>query len=885
MALIECSKRSGSACVKTFEYAHIEVEDLSSAQVPAGGTSDVHRGDARFWCLRVDGYEGQSDWVDVSGVLYGLQGDDDATASATLTVGEDGGRRLRLTLRRAKRPPAGLFDDDAEISQTLELCCAAVVVDRTGLGLGVSHRDRVARPSPRSAVGGHPAVMVDASPHGGVVLEAPFAGGVAKSQPLVPAAAFAAGDGAHAPAALAAGRAPLREVGVYDATPGDGPATWVVVPRVALAHGCDAYRGAALHARQSGEADAAVVLAFGEAAPLYWTRAAPPYAWEFALAAPGAAPAWSGPVAPRAYERAAPGEGLDAALAGGARVVVEPRDEAATFALSLAAPRAAAAAAAAAAAPRGAAGEARVSAASVKLTFPAAGLEVRVPNGVALSRGVPARAALDDPVPCSFETVALGRIAPVGASTRGRRRQPSRALEATARRREEDPAQVAADGVARCKCDVRGLLVRDLAHASGSPALAFVTQGLAWRDGAPPPGDEEYFLRVAARLAPRRGAARGALAGAVEVGDAGLSLCEAALWRALAAADGARKGYAAARPADFAARARPPAERFDVDRVTCAAFSLFPVSLAPDPGARHRLARAVDDAQPAAKFVAGVLAAFPRLAISDAELHFDTSELRPRGPRSLGDVLDAVGDVYKGQLKQRWWSLASSLSLEPAPRRRAAPPPAPPPAPPRAAAAAPRAAPPPAAAGDYTVVVHRGGALGLVVAWTADGAPFVSRRKAAGDADAARALEPVAEGDALVAVGGREAAALTADELVGRMRERPLALRFRRAAPAPAAAAPAAAAPARVELTIPASEKLLGFSVGVRPSERGDCLVVTNVRARSPLDDAGVAPGARLLALNGDDVAHLSLDELTAKARPLANTDRTVVLAVDAPPR
>lgn len=41
-----------------------------------------NRGDARFWCLRVDGYEGQSDWVDVSGVLYGLQGDDDATASA-----------------------------------------------------------------------------------------------------------------------------------------------------------------------------------------------------------------------------------------------------------------------------------------------------------------------------------------------------------------------------------------------------------------------------------------------------------------------------------------------------------------------------------------------------------------------------------------------------------------------------------------------------------------------------------------------------------------------------------------------------------------------------------------------------------------------------------
>ena len=141
----------------------------------------------------------------------------------------------------------------------------------------------------------------------------------------------------------------------------------------------------------------------------------------------------------------------------------------------------------------------------------------------------------------------------IGRIGRARRGLDARRVETVARARSDvastrrAPAQVAADGVARCKCDVRGLLVRDLAHASGSPALAFVTQGLAWRDGAPPPGDEEYFLRVAARLAPRRGAARGALAGAVEVGDAGLSLCEAALWRALAAADGARKGYAAAR--------------------------------------------------------------------------------------------------------------------------------------------------------------------------------------------------------------------------------------------------------------------------------------------------------------------------------------------------
>ena len=88
-----------------------------------------------------------------------------------------------------------------------------------------------------------------------------------------------------------------------------------------------------------------------------------------------------------------------------------------------------------------------------------------------------------------------------------------------------------------------------------------------------------------------------------------------------------------------------------------------------------------------------------------------------------------------------------------------------------------------------------------------------------------------------------------------------------------------------VELTIPDTEKLLGFSVGVRPRAGGDCLVVTNVRALSVLHDHGVEAGARLVKLNGDDVAHFSLDDLTAKARALANTTRRVVLAIDpAPP-
>ena len=50
----------------------------------------------------------------------------------------------------------------------------------------------------------------------------------------------------------------------------------------------------------------------------------------------------------------------------------------------------------------------------------------------------------------------------------------------------------------------------------------------------------------------------------------------------------------------------------------------------------------------------------------------------------------------------------------------------------------------------------------------------------------------------------------------------------------------------------------------------GGRLVVISVRDASPLAMRGVGPGARLLTLNGEDVAHVSPAELSARAASLA---------------
>ena len=104
---------------------------------------------------------------------------------------------------------------------------------------------------------------------------------------------------------------------------------------------------------------------------------------------------------------------------------------------------------------------------------------------------------------------------------------------------------------------------------------------------------------------------------------------------------------------------------------------------------------------------------------------------------------------------------------------------------------------------------------------------------------------------------------------MAKLKARPVALRFRRGQRPPSEK--------RLELVIPASERLLGFSVGRAAGK----LVVTAVREPSVLHEAGVASGARLLTLNGEDVSGISLEELTARAQRLANTRRVLVLAVD----
>ena len=82
---------------------------------------------------------------------------------------------------------------------------------------------------------------------------------------------------------------------------------------------------------------------------------------------------------------------------------------------------------------------------------------------------------------------------------------------------------------------------------------------------------------------------------------------------------------------------------------------------------------------------------------------------------------------------------------------------------------------------------------------------------------------------------------------------------------------------AEVEVVVPASHEKLGFSV----TSTGGRLVVISVRDASPLAMRGVEPGARLLTLNGEDVAHCSPVELSARAASLAGVERVVVLAVD----
>ena len=261
----------------------------------------------------------------------------------------------------------------------------------------------------------------------------------------------------------------------------------------------------------------------------------------------------------------------------------------------------------------------------------------------------------------------------------------------------------------------------------------------------------EFFLRAAARI-DRKLAAR------FLPGDVRVALRERCARRCVGVLQAMRRAWASEQLIETSAP-----DSYVVNLIRCGRFAVAPLSLVPDAAARVELAHALEEEGGVLGWAVSLLSSFPRLAVVDAELDFTGADIRPTTRHlTAGGVLGEVALLYGEQLKQSWWSIATSLSLN-------------------------------------------------------GGAP--ARRPSA----------------------------------------------------------------RRVEVVVPASHEKLGFSV----TSTGGQLVVISVRDASPLSVRGVGPGARLLTLNGEDVAHVSPAELSARAASLAGMERVVVLAVDdvgAPP-
>ena len=255
----------------------------------------------------------------------------------------------------------------------------------------------------------------------------------------------------------------------------------------------------------------------------------------------------------------------------------------------------------------------------------------------------------------------------------------------------------------------------------------------------------EFFLRAAARIDRK-------LAVRFLPGDCQVTLRERCARRCVGVLQNMRRAWASEQLIET-----PAPDTYVVDLIRCGRFAVAPLSLVPDAATRVELAHALEDEGGVLGWAVSLLSSFPRLAVVDAELDFTGADIRPgRTPLTAGGVLGEVALLYGEQLKQSWWSIATSLSLN-------------------------------------------------------SGAP---------------------------------------------------------ARPPPQR---------RVEVVVPASHEKLGFSV----TSTDGRLVVISVRDASPLSARGVGPGARLLTLNGEDVAHVSPAELSARAASLAGMERVVVLAVD----
>lgn len=848
---------------------------------------DLRFVDARFWCTRLDGYEEQSDWIDTAVVSAAdpmpAGADDSRSEAARLVVATSAGDddeyglsslSLALEINRSRHSLSSDplmsttredFGDDDDYQRAeriagvidLELCCSLLCVDSgTGLDLDFLGRTEASLsssmrrlrslaaaseeyPGNSSSRGASRHKMVDATTHAALVLEATVdttvrrrslltedtSSAARRSAPFVPAAALASQH--HGRVALVSPRADgLVEVGFFEQAIGQ-QRVLNFVPRIAITHRAASCADMDLVARQSRRDEhetqtvAAIAEFDGNAAPFYWRRASAPFALEVAWL-PRRKRRQSGPlvwtraIQARAFEEGQEDEGVLLELPLAQKQVhracvlkLRRRTHAATFELV-----------------------------AMDLSFPAKSPSL-VTNTV---------------------TTNSGTLRP-SSSFRG----------------------------ARLEVESMCVLVADLEFACTNVALAVSTKtdgsrlglaelaGLSVRDCATDTlalstvGDA-MALRATARLRPASIGARhvGQLAGAIEIGDAALSLSEASVWRLV---DAARKACAAC-DRELFERQRQPPTLVEVEVVRLSPLCLSPVTLLADSAARRELTRSLPQNQGGGgssvvmRLSLSLLSAFPKLALENAEVQFDAAEVKPRpSVVSLNDLAGTIAEAYASQLRQRWWSLASSLSLSGTSnlgygRRR--------PAITTSSSSIDRTASLGTGA-EYDVVLESHGTLGLVIMWRdTDGAPVVAQRKAPGSHTLEAALDRVAVGDVVLAVNGRPGGSHTTDELVRIMRRRPLTLRFKRGTQDQK--------PRLVKILVPKSETSLGFSVGTDP--RDQTLVVTEVRNGSVLAGQNIESGAKLLALNGLDVSTLPLEDLTAMCRRLASTDRTILLAL-----
>lgn len=846
---------------------------------------DLNFVDARFWCARLDGYEEQSDWIDTAIVSAAdpmpAGADDSRSEAARLIVATSAGEddeyglssmSLALEINRSRHSLSSdpllstthedFGDDDYRRAERiagvidLELCCSLLCVDGgTGLDLDFLGRTEANLSSSArrlrslAAAGEEPSChvssrrasrqkMMDASAHAALVLEATVdtlvrprslltedhPSAARRSAPFVPAAALASQH--HGRVALVSPRTDgLVEVGFFEQAVGQ-QRVLNFVPRIAIKHRAKSYADMDLVARQSRRDEhetqtvAAIAEFDGHAAPFYWRRASAPFALEVAWLPRrkrrhSGPLEWTGGIQARAFE-----EGQE--------------DD------------------------------------SILLELPLAHKHVQCACVLKLCKRTHAATfelvAVDSPSLSKSHSLATNTIASNSAIFQSLSFRCARleveSVCALVADLEFACTNVAlavstkADGSKLGLAELAGLSVRDC--ATDTVALATVGDATA--------------LRATARLRPSPIGARhvGQLAGAIEIGDAALSLSEASVWRLV---DAARKACAAC-DRELVERQRQPPTLVEVEVVRLSPLCLSPVTLLADTAARRELTRSLPQNQGGSggsvvmRLSLGLLSAFPKLALENAEVQFDASEVKPRPPVvSLNDLAGTIAEAYALQLRQRWWSLASSLSLSGTSnlgygRRR--------PAITTVSSSMDRTATFGTSA-EYDVVLESHGTLGLVIMWRdTDGAPVVAQRKSPGSQTLEAALDRVSVGDVVLAVNGRPGGSHTTDELVRIMRRRPLTLRFQRASQDQK--------PRLVKVLVPKSEPSLGFSVGTDPRDR--TLVVTEVRNGSVLAEQNVKSGAKLLALNGLDVSTLPLEDLTSMCRRLASTDRTILLAL-----